>query len=166
MPAARWHWPASWVEMASAVSDSTDSILLESAWFKPATIMGKARALGLHTDASHRFERGVDPQAQVQALEHATALILDVCGGVPGPVLLAEEPQWLPANGAIRLRHDRLNRVVGLEFEQAGVEKILTDLGMSVAFADGCLDGHRAFRAHGYHHRRRPDRGSGPYSWL
>ena len=106
---------------ASAVTESTHSILLESAWFKPATIMGKARAYGLHTDASHRFERGVDPQAQVQAIEHATALILDICGGAPGPVLLAEEPQWLPCNQPIHLRHDRLQRIIGLEFERTVV---------------------------------------------
>lgn len=122
---------------ASAVTESTNSILLESAWFKPATIMGRARAYGLHTDASHRFERGVDPQGQVQAIEHATALILDICGGAPGPVLLVEEPQWLPCNQPIRLRHDRLQRVVGLEFEHAVVEDILTRLGMTVTFADG-----------------------------
>ncbi len=122
---------------ASAVTESTHSILLESAWFKPATIMGKARAYGLHTDASHRFERGVDPQAQVQAIEHATALILDICGGAPGPVLLAEEPQWFPCNQPIHLRHDRLQRIIGLEFEHTVVEDILTRLGMVVAFADG-----------------------------
>jgi phenylalanyl-tRNA synthetase beta chain len=122
---------------ASAVTENTHSILLESAWFKPATIMGKARAYGLHTDASHRFERGVDPQAQVQAIEHATALILDICGGAPGPVLLAEETQWLPCNQPIRLRHDRLQRIIGLEFEHTVVEDILTRLGMTVTFAGG-----------------------------
>jgi len=123
---------------ASAVNDTTRNILLESAWFKPSTIMGKARSYGLHTDASHRFERGVDPQGQVSAIERATALILEICGGVAGPVLLAEEPDRMPRNQEVRLRHDRLNRVVGVEIEQAVVEDILNRLGMTVTFADGC----------------------------
>ena len=122
---------------ASSMTGTTTSILLESAWFKPATIMGKARAYGLHTDASHRFERGVDPQGQVRAIEHATALVLEICGGVPGPVLVQEDVQWLPAPRPIRLRHDRLNQLVGLEFERSQVEDILKRLGMQVSFADG-----------------------------
>jgi len=121
---------------ASAVTANTGSILLESAWFKPAVISGKARAYGLHTDASHRFERGVDPQGQVQAIERATSLILDICGGEPGPVLLVEEPKWIPSNPPVRLRHDRLKRVTGLDFEPAEVEAILTRLGMKVCFAE------------------------------
>jgi len=121
----------------SAVSESTTSILLESALFKPATIMGKARAFGMHTDASHRFERGVDPQGQVESIERATALILDICGGVAGPVLLAEEPKWIPVNQPVRLRHERLNRITAMEFEPAVVEDILKRLGMTVSSGGG-----------------------------
>jgi phenylalanyl-tRNA synthetase beta chain len=93
--------------MQTAVSDSTTRILLESAWFNPAAVMGKARVYGLHTDASHRFERGVDPQGQVQAIERATALLRDIWAR-PGPVLLAEATT--PPNAATdSLRHSRLN---------------------------------------------------------
>lgn len=125
---------------ATAVRPQSRNILLESAWFRPATIMGKARAFGLHTDASHRFERGVDPQGQVAAIERATALVLEICGGEPGPLLLAEQPQRLPVVHTVRLRHERLNRIVGLAFERDAVERILTRLGMAVAYSDGAWD--------------------------
>ncbi len=121
----------------SAVGDGTSNILLESAWFRPSTIMGKARQFGLHTDASHRFERGVDPQGQVQAIERATALVLQICGGTPGPVLLQEQPQFVPVNQAVRLRLSRLNRLIGIPFEAQRVEDILSRLGMAVEPADG-----------------------------
>ena len=70
----------------SSVGDNTSDILFESAWFNPLAIAGKARNYGKHTDSSHRFERGVDSELQVAAIERATALILDICGGNPGPV--------------------------------------------------------------------------------
>jgi phenylalanyl-tRNA synthetase beta chain len=122
---------------ASAVTGATQHILLESAWFRPATIMGKARSYGLHTDASHRFERGVDPQGQVEAVEHATRLILEICGGVPGPVLVAEQVAHIPVNQPVRLRHERLNRLVGMEFAPAKVEDILSRLGMQITAGKG-----------------------------
>ena len=70
----------------SAVSESTTNIYLESAYFVPEKIMGKARSYGLHTDSSHRFERGVSPDLQVDALERATQLILEICGGQVAPL--------------------------------------------------------------------------------
>ncbi len=70
----------------SRVVDATRDIFLEAAHFAPAAIMGRARKLGLHTDASHRFERGVDPELPRLAMERATRLILDICGGKPGPL--------------------------------------------------------------------------------
>ncbi len=121
----------------SAVTEPTTNILFESAYFKPATIMGKARAYGMHTDASHRFERGVDPQDQVAAIERATALLIDITGGEPGPVLVAEEPDMVPRNQAVSLRLDRLNAVVGCEFEKNTVDDILLRLGMDVSWSDG-----------------------------
>jgi phenylalanyl-tRNA synthetase beta chain len=117
---------------ATAVNDQTTNVLFESAWFRPAVIMGKARAYGLHTDASHRFERGVDPQGQVRAIERATELLLEICGGTAGPVLLAEETEKLPCNQQVLLRHDRLNRLVGITFKPDEVENILLRLGMTV----------------------------------
>jgi len=118
----------------SAVQGHTRNILLESAWFSPAVIMGKARHFGMHTDASHRFERGVDPQGQRRAIERATQLILEICGGQAGPVLLEEEPASLPTPAPVQLRLARLNSLAGLEFQPEQVEQILRRLGMALDY--------------------------------
>ncbi len=123
---------------ASAVGEGTLDILFESAFFAPAAIAGKARSYGLHTDSSHRFERGVDPQLQVRALERATRLLLDICGGEPGPVVEALSPGDLPKRAALLLRRSRVGQVLGLTLADSEVEDILTRLGMEVApTADG-----------------------------
>ncbi|HKX56298.1 MAG TPA: phenylalanine--tRNA ligase subunit beta, partial [Xanthomonadales bacterium] len=122
---------------ASAVTGETRNILLESAWFNPAAIMGKARMYGMHTDASHRFERGVDPQGQVRAIERASQLIIEICGGSPGPVLLQEAIGLLPGTSAVKLRLHRLNQLIGYEFRQSQVEDILSRLGMAVQYHAG-----------------------------
>ena len=75
---------------------SSKDIFLESAFFAPLAILGKARQYGLHTDASHRYERGVDPQLQRDAMERATALLLDIVGGEAGPVVEAKSEQHIP----------------------------------------------------------------------
>ncbi len=121
----------------SGVSGSTKNILLESAYFKPSTISGKARELGLHTDASHRFERGVDPQGQVRAMERITALLLDIAGGEAGPLIHASSEAFLPAQNRVSLRHARLNRVLGIELDVATVSTILRNLRMSPEFNEG-----------------------------
>jgi len=123
--------------LASGVSDTTTDILFESAYFNPATIMVKARDLGMHTDASHRFERGVDPGGQVAAIERATALLIEIAGGEPGPVLLVEEPGDIPRNRPVTLRHDRLNKVVGCDISKERVDGIFQRLGMEVSWNDG-----------------------------
>jgi phenylalanyl-tRNA synthetase beta chain len=123
--------------LESGVNDSTTNILFESAYFNPATIMGKARAYGMHTDASHRFERGVDPQGQVAAIERATFLLIEIAGGVPGPVLEAEEPAHIPHNQQVSLRHDRLRAVLGCDVGKETVDDILERLGMDVSWHDG-----------------------------
>jgi phenylalanyl-tRNA synthetase beta chain len=120
----------------TGVTDNTRNIFLESAWFKPATISGKARSLGLHTDASHRFERGVDPQGQVEAIERITALLLDMVGGEAGPVIVAEAPEHLPQPQTVGLRLSRINRVLGSDLDADTVSDILTRLGMQTEFAD------------------------------
>ena len=122
--------------LASGVTEATTSILFESAWFKPATIMGKARAYGMHTDASHRFERGVDPQGQVEAVERATALLIEIAGGQAGPLLIAEEPDLLPVNRPVELRPERINHVLGCPVPRAVVDDILQRLGMTVEWQD------------------------------
>ncbi|MCU0990029.1 MAG: phenylalanine--tRNA ligase subunit beta, partial [Xanthomonadales bacterium] len=121
----------------SGVGEGTTDILFESAWFKPATIMGKARAFGLQTDASHRFERGVDPAGQEAAVERATALLLGIAGGRPGPLLLAEDQGHVPRNRAVNLRHARLEAVLGFGIPPQQVEDILARLGMTVIAGDG-----------------------------
>jgi len=121
----------------SGVTDATRNILLESAYFKPATISGKARDMGLHTDASHRFERGVDPRGQVGAIERITALLLDITGGEAGPLIHACSEDFLPPQNQVELRHARLNRVLGIELPEADVTTILKDLRMSPQLNEG-----------------------------
>jgi len=116
----------------SAVGDGTRDILLESAWFNPATIIGKGRRLGLATDSSHRFERGVDPELQTRAVERATALILEIAGGEAGPVIEQTSPDHLPKEPSIKLRMHRVNRVLGTDLEAGRVRDILVRLGMKL----------------------------------
>jgi phenylalanyl-tRNA synthetase beta chain len=122
----------------SRVTDGTHSIFLESAHFAPAAIMGRARKLGLHTEASHRFERGVDPELPRRALERATELLLAIAGGEAGPVLVAENLADLPTPVAVTLRRARLKRVLGVEVADPEVARIFTALGMQVvSIAEG-----------------------------
>lgn len=120
----------------SRVTDATHTIFLESAHFAPAAIMGRARKLGMHTDASHRFERGVDPALPRRALERATDLLLAIAGGKAGPVLVAENTADLPKPATVTLRRARLKRVLGVEVADAEVARIFTALGMQVANTD------------------------------
>src|SRR5690606_36538275 len=120
------------------VTDATTRVFLEAAHFAPAAIMGRGRKLGLHTDAGHRFERGVDPQLPRIAIEYATRLVLDLAGGTPAPVTEAVREADLPVAAAIHLRRARILRVLGIQIEDAEVERILRALGMQVeAVADG-----------------------------
>jgi phenylalanyl-tRNA synthetase beta chain len=120
----------------SGVTEATSNILLESAYFKPSTISGKARELGLHTDASHRFERGVDPQGQIRAIERITALLLKIAGGEAGPLIHAVSDAHVPVQNEVVLRHARLNRVLGVDLEQEEVNSILERLRMSPEFKE------------------------------
>jgi phenylalanyl-tRNA synthetase beta chain len=120
------------------VTESTTSVFLEAAHFAPEAIIGRGRKLGLHTDAGHRFERGVDPQLPRQAMEVATRLIVDVAGGNAGPVTERVLSKHLPQPTAIALRRDRLARVLGLSISDADVARILGALGLAVeAVGDG-----------------------------
>ncbi|MEH6551029.1 MAG: phenylalanine--tRNA ligase subunit beta [Pseudomonadales bacterium] len=123
--------------LASSVTADTNDILLESAFFTPHLIAGKARSYGLHTDSSLRFERGVDYAGQVRAIERATALLLDIVGGEPGPVLLATDTEHMPTKAPIHLREERIQRVLGLSFAQGEVEELLTRLGFVVTEEEG-----------------------------
>jgi phenylalanyl-tRNA synthetase beta chain len=117
----------------SAVSDTTSDILLESAFFTPMAISGKARAYGLHTDSSHRFERGVDPQLQARAMERATSLLVEIAGGEPGPVVEVCNESKIEPRPLINLRSDRVNKVLGVEVDPAEVKDILERLEMQVS---------------------------------
>ena len=117
---------------ASAVSDDTHKIYLESAFFLPEKIMGKARQYGLHTDSSHRFERGVSPDLQVKALERATQLIIEICGGKAGIVTDVIANDELLKCVAINFERSRIKRHLGIEVEDERVEDILTRLGCKV----------------------------------
>lgn len=122
----------------SRVTDATQEVFLEAAHFAPSVIMGKARKLGLATDAAHRFERGVDPELPRLAIERATGLLWQIAGGQVGEVIEASLPEHLRAPAAITLRQARIARVLGVEVPAATVERILAGLGMRVEpVADG-----------------------------
>jgi phenylalanyl-tRNA synthetase beta chain len=128
------------------VTDATTRVFLESAHFAPSAIIGRARKLGLHTDASHRFERGVDPELPRVALEYATRLVLDILGGSAGPVVEAVREADLPQRAPVTLRRDRLARVLGQRIDDAEVARIFVALGMRVdalQSGTGALDGWR-----------------------
>ncbi len=116
----------------SAVSDSTVDILLESAFFQPLALAGKARSYGLHTDSSHRFERGVDFNLQRQAIERATQLIIEIAGGSAGEVIEAILPNALPTRLPINLRLAKISQVLGFDLPATQVEDILLALGMTL----------------------------------
>jgi phenylalanyl-tRNA synthetase beta chain len=117
----------------TSVSDETTDVFLESAFFVPSVIAGKARRLGLSTDSSYRFERGVDFGNTRNALEYATALILQICGGKAGAV--TEVIGTLPVRQPVQLRMSRLVSVLGIPFEQEKVAQLLTQLGFSYTTA-------------------------------
>ena len=121
----------------TAVSDSTRDVFLESAWFSPSDLMGEPRYYRLNTDASHRFERGVDPALQRDAIERATRLLLEIAGGQPGPIIDQTEPAHLPGHSAIRLRAERIGRVTGMDLPAGEVVDSLHRLGMAVTETEG-----------------------------
>ncbi|MGH1484670.1 MAG: phenylalanine--tRNA ligase subunit beta [Cellvibrionaceae bacterium] len=114
----------------SAVSATTKDILLESAFFIPTAIAGRARNYGLHTDSSHRFERGVDYQLQEQAIERATRLIIEVAGGEVGPVFIAEKEHKELESRTVELRRERIVKGLGFDMPDEEVVDILHRLGL------------------------------------
>ena len=116
----------------SGINDATCDLFLESAFFPPVAIAGKARAFGFSSDASHRYERGVDFELQRTAIERATQLILDTCGGQPGPVVETVAADHLPQRRAVQLRTARATRVLGVALPEARIETMLRGLGLQV----------------------------------
>ena len=121
----------------SGVNEETRNVLLECAWFAPLAITGRARRHGLHTDASHRYERGVDPALQQLAMERATRLLLDICGGEAGPVVDNSVQEKLPAQATITLRREKLDRLIGHHIDDRQVTDILQRLGCDVSVGEG-----------------------------
>ncbi len=121
----------------SAVQASTRTVFLESAHFAPASIMGVVRRLGLHSDAAHRFERGVDPELPSQALQRASGLLIAIAGGKASTITVAEHLPDIPSRLPIRLRNDRVERILGMAIADAEIERILTALDMRLAREQG-----------------------------
>jgi len=120
----------------SGVSQDTTDLLLEVAHWEPISIAGKARSYGLHTDASHRFERGVDYNLCVDTIERATELLLEIVGGQAGPVVDAIDDENFPKPRSVNLRRARIKRVLGIVIEDSQVEDILTRLDMNLTSTD------------------------------
>ena len=120
----------------SGVSTTTRDVFLESAFFDQIAVAGKARSYGLHTDASHRYERGVDWQLAREAMERATGLLLEITGGEAGPIIETVSEQHLPKIAPITLRAQRISQMLGMEMDAAEVERLLSALGLNIS-ADG-----------------------------
>lgn len=120
--------------LSSSVTRDTKSIFLECAFFSPLAIAGKARSYGMHTDASHRYERGVDSALQARALDRATALLLEIVGGNAGPVSVATGNS--PESRQVRLTFSNVKRLLGVEIPQAECLDILSRLGLVEATSD------------------------------
>jgi len=114
----------------SGIADDTVDIFIESAFFLPQAIAGRARRYGLTSEAAHRFERGVDPALPHHALERATALLLAITGGKPGPVIETHAAKAIPKPRPILLRRERLLGILGLPIPDNEIASILKRLGM------------------------------------
>ncbi|HIW06454.1 MAG TPA: phenylalanine--tRNA ligase subunit beta [Candidatus Ignatzschineria merdigallinarum] len=113
----------------SACNDDTTTIFLESAWFNPITIAGKARNYGLHTDSSHRFERGVDFELAEKAMDYATALIQKYAGGKAGNVSQMIDVNFLPKRDAVKVRFYKVNQIIGQEFTKHDINMFVNRVG-------------------------------------
>jgi phenylalanyl-tRNA synthetase beta chain len=122
----------------TAVSDTTTDVFLECAFFAPTAIAGKARRFGLHTDSSHRFERGVDPFLQQRAIERATQLIVEIAGGSVGVINEVTNAATMPTREPVALRKQRIAKILGIEPDSQTITDIFQRLGMKV---ETSLDG-------------------------
>lgn len=116
----------------SGVQKDTVDVFLECAFFAPLAVAGTARRYGLHTDASHRYERGVDHELQFDAIERATELLLAIVGGSAGPVSESVIAEALPVPTEVTLRHQRLHDLLGVEIDAQQVDEGLARLGLEV----------------------------------
>jgi len=122
--------------LSTSVSDKTTDVFFEAAFWPQAFMAGRARNYGMHTDASLRFERGVDPEGQGRAIERATGLLLEISGGEAGPLVIESAEEHLPKREAILLRKRRLAHLLGIEIDDTEVTRILESLQMNVSSVD------------------------------
>ncbi|QLB21369.1 phenylalanine--tRNA ligase subunit beta [Vespertiliibacter pulmonis] len=120
----------------SGVNTETKDVILESAFFAPLAIAGRARQYGLHTDASHRFERGVDFELARKAMERATALLLEICGGEAGEIVEAVSPENMPKSHRVKLHRKKLDSLLGHSIPTETVTAILERLGLQPQYAN------------------------------
>ncbi len=118
--------------MNSETTIESSDIILESAWFSPLAIVGRGRKLAIQTDASYRFERGVDFEIQEKAINLATNLIIEVCGGQPAKVSIARDEDSIPKLKTIILTTKKLNKILGSSFPKDKIETILKALGFAI----------------------------------
>ncbi|XOV82450.1 MAG: phenylalanine--tRNA ligase subunit beta [bacterium] len=116
----------------SGVHADTEDLFLECAFFSPLAIAGTARRYGLHTDASHRYERGVDYELQAMAMERATQLLIDIVGGEPGPVTEVVATEKLPSAQPVTLRQRRLQQLLGTAIAAQQVDDAFARLDFQV----------------------------------
>ncbi|WP_445405462.1 phenylalanine--tRNA ligase subunit beta [Acinetobacter pittii] len=118
--------------LASSVTDDTTDIFLESAFFAPLAIAGRARRFGLHTDSSQRYERGVDFELPLIAMNRASQLIQELAGGEFGPITVAEKTEILPKREAIELKQAQVDQLLGYQLTADFIADALTRLGCEV----------------------------------
>ena len=126
----------------TAVNEGTTNIFVEAAFWHPDAIVGRAREFNFSSDASHRFERGVDFQTIPDHIERITALILEICGGQAGPVV--DQVLNLPARKPVTLRHARAEMVIGMPFTVEQVKDVFTKLGFQFTAEGQGADGQTA----------------------
>jgi phenylalanyl-tRNA synthetase beta chain len=122
---------------ATAVSDDTKNIYIEAAFWWPEAMAGRSRRFNFATDAGHRFERGVDPALTAEHIEHITALVQQVCGGLAGP--LDDQILRLPPRAPVRLRVARAAKVLGMPVTQAQCAQVFDRLGLQFEHSEGSL---------------------------
>ena len=126
--------------LSTAVSDKTVDVFFEAAFWPQEYMAGRARSYGMHTDASMRFERGVDPTGQGRAVERATQLLVEICGGKAGPLVVTTADEHIPEARKIRLRRDRLSKLLGLSIDDKVVTDILNRLGLNASKSEAGWD--------------------------
>ena len=112
------------------MTTKTETIFLEAAYFTPHVIRRGTSEYGLQTDASYRFERGVDPEQQRRALNRASNLLIEICGGKPGPITEKKSASYIPKKKLIFLTRNRLDRILGTSVPSKIVNRTLNGLNM------------------------------------